>query len=279
MIENELWENDGRCTLCINGKLVPVRIDGMKMCADEVTMFTGHFRELEPERLYITTASRPDDRYMDRYFKNMLNSTYGKDAYFKPKFEINSDDLYRIRKGAERDGMNTRMKIEKVIFNDPATIVFWKDGTKTVVKAQDEAFDPEKGLAMAISKKALGNEGNYFEEFKKWLPEESVEVEVEAEYKVEPENDDVFPEWSKYMPVYNTKKDAMAVLNDMHDILKEYGYVTVMDMYDLSDMITFRPYRLVRHGWTNLDDVTVQKQARGWIVDLPVPIIFKRDAK
>lgn len=62
--------------------------------------------------------------------------------------------------------------IKKVIFNDPATIVFWNDGTKTVVKAHDEEFDPEKGLAMAISKKLLGNKGNYYNEFKKWLPEE-----------------------------------------------------------------------------------------------------------
>lgn len=63
--------------------------------------------------------------------------------------------------------------IKNVIFNDPATIVFWNDGTKTIVKAQDgDVFDPEKGLAMAISKKALGNKGNYCETFKKWLPEE-----------------------------------------------------------------------------------------------------------
>lgn len=58
--------------------------------------------------------------------------------------------------------------IKKVIFNDPATIVMWSDGTKTVVKAQDEDFDPEKGLAMAIAKKALGNKGNYCNEIKKW---------------------------------------------------------------------------------------------------------------
>ena len=63
--------------------------------------------------------------------------------------------------------------IQKVIFNPPATIVFWSDKTKTVVKAQGgDIFDPEKGLAMAISKKALGNEGNYCNVFKKWLPEE-----------------------------------------------------------------------------------------------------------
>lgn len=66
--------------------------------------------------------------------------------------------------------------IKNVIFNDPATIIFWTDGTKTVVKAQDEAYDPEKGMAMAIAKKALGNQGNYCNVFKKWLPEEEEKV-------------------------------------------------------------------------------------------------------
>ena len=61
--------------------------------------------------------------------------------------------------------------IKKVIFNDPATIIFWYDGDKTVVKAENEPYDPEKGMAMAIAKKSLGNKGNYFNEFKKWLPE------------------------------------------------------------------------------------------------------------
>ena len=60
------------------------------------------------------------------------------------------------------------LEIKKVIFNDPATIVFWMDNTKTVVKAENEDFDPEKGLAMAIAKKAFGNKGNYFNEIKKW---------------------------------------------------------------------------------------------------------------
>lgn len=67
---------------------------------------------------------------------------------------------------------NLLTEITNVIFNDPATIVFWNDGTKTVVKAENEPFDPEKGLAMAIAKKALGNKGNYYNEFKKWLPDE-----------------------------------------------------------------------------------------------------------
>lgn len=63
----------------------------------------------------------------------------------------------------------TSRTIKNVIFNDPATIVFWTDGTKTVVKAKNEEFDPEKGLAMAIAKKFLGNKGSYYNEFKKWI--------------------------------------------------------------------------------------------------------------
>lgn len=74
--------------------------------------------------------------------------------------------------------------IKKVIFNYPATIVFWSDGSKTVVKCQDgDIYDPEKGLAMAISKKALGNKGNYCNEFKKWLPEDEDEEERTVELR------------------------------------------------------------------------------------------------
>lgn len=62
--------------------------------------------------------------------------------------------------------------IKNVIFNDPATIVLWNDGTKTVVKVQNEKFDPEKGLAMAIAKKCFGNKGSYYEVFKKWSVKE-----------------------------------------------------------------------------------------------------------
>ena len=73
--------------------------------------------------------------------------------------------------------------IKNVIFNDPATIVFWSDGSKTVVKVQDgDEYNEEKGLAMAISKKALGNKGNYCNVFKKWLPEEDEKGSINIEY-------------------------------------------------------------------------------------------------
>ena len=62
--------------------------------------------------------------------------------------------------------------IDNVIFSDPATIIKWKDGTKTVVKPQNEPFDKEKGLAMAIIKKLCGNKGNFSDIFRKYIDDE-----------------------------------------------------------------------------------------------------------
>ena len=44
-------------------------------------------------------------------------------------------------------------EILDVMFNEPATIVFWADGTKTVVKAVYDEFDPEKGLLWRLRRK------------------------------------------------------------------------------------------------------------------------------
>ena len=75
------------------------------------------------------------------------------------------------------------MTIKNVVFNDPATIVMWQDGTKTIVKCgENDEYDPEKGLAMAIAKKAFGNEGNYYNQIRKWLPapEEDSAVNIDG---------------------------------------------------------------------------------------------------
>lgn len=49
-------------------------------------------------------------------------------------------------------------KAVKVIYNPPATIAFWADGSKTVVKCdKDDVYDPKYGLALCYMKKALGS--------------------------------------------------------------------------------------------------------------------------
>lgn len=50
------------------------------------------------------------------------------------------------------------MNIKKVIFNDPATIVYWGDGSKTVVKVcEGDTFDAQTGLLLCIAKKIYGH--------------------------------------------------------------------------------------------------------------------------
>ena len=63
--------------------------------------------------------------------------------------------------------------IKDVFFNPPATIVLWADGTKTVVKCQENEgeYSKEVGLAMCICKKVYGNKGNYNNVFKKFIKE------------------------------------------------------------------------------------------------------------
>ena len=65
--------------------------------------------------------------------------------------------------------------IDKVIFNPPATIVFWKDGTKTVVKCKEgEEFSEWAGIALCLAKKMYGP--NFHKIFKRHCsdPEKTV---------------------------------------------------------------------------------------------------------
>lgn len=77
------------------------------------------------------------------------------------KFELDKE---------KKEVKEKKLEILRVVFNGPATIVFWSDKTKTVVKCgKRDKFDPEKGLAMAIVKKMFGNNGNYYNIIKKSL--------------------------------------------------------------------------------------------------------------
>lgn len=80
-------------------------------------------------------------------------------------------DASTIKKGT-LPHMN--MKVKNVIFSGPATIVFWKDGTKTVTKCREgETYSKEAGLAMCFMKKAIGDRTKFQKVMKKWIPETS----------------------------------------------------------------------------------------------------------
>ena len=137
------------CTLIMkNGTKIPVTIDYIETTVDTFPKFEGHVTGTAKVSYRSLDDIRNDAEVPRNIYRNILNSTYGIGSLRIPE-------------------------IKNVIFNDPATIVFWEDGTKTVVKCQDgDEFDPEKGLAMAIAKKAYGNKSSYCNKMKKWLPKE-----------------------------------------------------------------------------------------------------------
>lgn len=85
---------------------------------------------------------------------------------------LNANNIEGWKKTQRVKNLDSRMvpDIKNVIFNDPLTIIVWSDGTKTFVKAsENDVYDPEKGMALAIAKKAMGNKYSYHDEIRKWI--------------------------------------------------------------------------------------------------------------
>ena len=115
------------------------------------------------------------DAYIDRWKCSNKTTNNAYRGILDSLYYVNSI----IEKEAEKEKKNMPVDrnrvyipaIKKVIFNNPATIVIWNDGTKTTVKCSErDEYSEEVGLAMCISKKALGNKGNFNEVFKKHIP-------------------------------------------------------------------------------------------------------------
>ena len=49
-------------------------------------------------------------------------------------------------------------EVERIIYHEPATIVFWSDGTKTVVKCmKEQEFNKYYGFIAALAKRVFGS--------------------------------------------------------------------------------------------------------------------------
>lgn len=83
--------------------------------------------------------------------------------------KIKFDGHLYIRDDLAEDYFATpALEIRNVIYSDAATIVFWNDGTKTVVHCQEgDSWDDEKGVLECIAKKFFGNRGDFNNEIRK----------------------------------------------------------------------------------------------------------------
>ena len=88
--------------------------------------------------------------FIDRVHKDVIQH------YSEADSKINMMEVLKEMSMFESDRRIMIPEIKEVIFNYPATIVCWKDGSKTVVKCgKDEPFDREKAVAMCLIKKML----------------------------------------------------------------------------------------------------------------------------
>lgn len=138
------------------------------------------------------TVTKMVKEHVDKEVLHMMNNSIAKSTInriFGIKKEDKNMNIKLYMDKGFIGGVVTRPQdlIKNVIFSGPCTIVQWLDGDKTIVRCENEDFDKEKGLAMAIVKKFFGtnkNKTDYYDIFKKWIQEEKVESNNHYYYSV-----------------------------------------------------------------------------------------------
>lgn len=135
------------------------------------TVYELYFYKFEKRKAYSLDTR---DSNLRKHIQEIIDELE-KEMLFMPTRNIACDfdgDVFAVVPVSN----NYLPEIKKVIFSNPATVVLWSDGTKTIVKCQDgDTYDKEKGLALAICKKAIGtnkSKSNFNDIFKKWCDSE-----------------------------------------------------------------------------------------------------------
>lgn len=157
-------------------------------------------RGFDVDRLYVSESSKyhftiaKDDVCVKDYFVYNPDISAKERAKTQMKFLTDLIIKYEKKRAKSSNGQYIP-NIKNVIFNYPYTIVLWHDGTKTVVKTQNgEMYDPEKGLVMAISKKAFGNKGSYYDNIKPWVEAYEKKKQAMINAILDAANESVFTE-------------------------------------------------------------------------------------
>ena len=134
-------------------------------------------------RLELLTPSMDLDRFRTVPAKNVYvayNDDF-MDAHPFPGYEYHPE--FTLKRKSSYN-FTSFPEVKKIIFNDPATIILWADGTKTVVKCSEgDEYDPEKGIAFCYMKKIFGN--NYYKNLRKQVKEYDAITEEKCQTEME----------------------------------------------------------------------------------------------
>lgn len=70
--------------------------------------------------------------------------------------------------------------------------------------------------------------------------------------------------------IFNTYDEAANVLDELREIIDKYGYASVANLKDLTDVSS--TYTDIKYGWTNLDKAEVKPARISYTITLPKPL-------
>lgn len=132
--------------------------EGVINCCAFITWWSNHptYRYYWPKRellIHIETGYYSDIVYIIGLTKMETDSSRDFDM------ELAKRQMKDLINGTYGIQTSNFILPKKIIHNNPATIVFWSDNTKTVAKCRKgDIYDPEVGFYVACAKKLFGND-------------------------------------------------------------------------------------------------------------------------
>lgn len=165
---------------CCGNVITPV---SSKVCASMPTsvlndIFGKLLKDLDKTNVCIkeTTDETLFDQFV-KYAKRDAEMTMTKRLHlFDIGFGLRTiDPLIKTVRTSEKEEKTMNFRVKKIMHNGPATIVFWEDGTKTVVRLKEgDKYDPYAAFTAAVAKRLYGKNmkiseivGRYSKDLKK----------------------------------------------------------------------------------------------------------------
>lgn len=178
-------------------------------------LFTGDISLDDNEKIVIEVDDDDDLPFSD---DECPHSGDCEDCPYEEKCAEDTDDSYDFDKwDIEYSGDVPDMwgipEINRVVFSGPATVVFWEDGTKTVVKCMEgEKFERYAGFAAACMKKMFGSTSRA-KSVMEYFTVEQPKVEKKRKKEDEP--------LPGQMSIEDVFDPATATVNTMDNVIQE----------------------------------------------------------
>lgn len=216
----------------------------------------------------------------DEWCKANLPKNLGVSYLSNAKFVGDQDGDAKID---HKSWCECRFGIKKIIFNYPATIVFWNDGMKTVVKCSEgDKFNKFQGVAAAVMRRMYENLYGSMNYIKKKIAEaqdDSPKLENDVKKMVEKtEKKEKNEEESckiKIIKFFEMEK-ACQTLELMKLSIKKTGYISICEYYKIAEheeLIT-QDINQCQYGWINLGKAFISEdfETMWYQIKLPEPI-------